>query len=159
MPIRPENKARYPKDWPAISMQIRERAGQKCEDCGIANYELGGRAPDGTWHKAEPTGDNGLRLTWPVPGELGPCEGYPHWLRIVRIVLTVAHLDHQPENCDPANLKAWCQRCHNRYDAAERRKGIKERKFAAAAVADFLTDPPPLHLGEMAGELNEGGGS
>ena len=33
-----------------------------------------------------------------------------------RIVLTVAHLDHQPENCSDSNLKAMCQRCHLRYD-------------------------------------------
>lgn len=31
MPIRPENKARYPKDWPAISKRIRERSGGRCE--------------------------------------------------------------------------------------------------------------------------------
>jgi hypothetical protein len=33
------------------------------------------------------------------------------------VVLTVAHLDHTPEHCDPSNLKAMCQRCHLRYDA------------------------------------------
>jgi len=32
------------------------------------------------------------------------------------VVLTVAHLDHQPENCDPANLMAMCQACHLAYD-------------------------------------------
>ena len=31
-------------------------------------------------------------------------------------MLTIAHLDHTPENCDPDNLKAWCQRCHLNYD-------------------------------------------
>lgn len=31
-------------------------------------------------------------------------------------VLTVAHLNHQPEDCRPENLKAMCQRCHLRYD-------------------------------------------
>lgn len=37
------------------------------------------------------------------------------------IVITIAHLDHTPENNDPDNLRAWCQRCHNRYDAPHRR--------------------------------------
>jgi hypothetical protein len=59
-------------------------------------------------------------------------------LRIVRIVLTVAHLDHTPENCDPSNLRAWCQRCHNRYDAAHRRDGIRRRARESAAVGDLL---------------------
>ncbi len=39
MPIRAENRARYPKDWKAISAAIRERAGHKCEWCGAANGE------------------------------------------------------------------------------------------------------------------------
>lgn len=141
MPIRPENQARYPKDWPAISRQIRERADQKCEECGVPNYEYGGRAPDGSWHKSLPLGEKLLRLEWPQPGNYAMCKGWPEPLRIVRIVLTVAHLDHQPENCDPSNLKAWCQRCHNRYDMAERRKGTAERARAARAAGDLFAVP------------------
>jgi len=99
MPIRPENKARYPKDWKQISLRIRDRAGNKCEDCGVENYSI----RDGS-----------------------------------KIVLTVAHLDHTPENCADENLKAWCQRCHNRYDAPMRRQGIRDRKRAAAAIGDLL---------------------
>jgi 5-methylcytosine-specific restriction endonuclease McrA len=33
------------------------------------------------------------------------------------VVLTIAHLDQQPENNDHANLRALCQRCHLRFDA------------------------------------------
>lgn len=133
MPIRPENRARYPKEWPAISHRIRfERAGNCCENCGVANHQLGGRTTDGQWHKARPTGETSLGLQWPEPGSEGWCDG-PNGtlrLRIVRIVLTVAHLDHTPENCADENLRAWCQRCHNLYDAKMRRAGIRERAFA-----------------------------
>ena len=38
-----------------------------------------------------------------------------------KVILTVAHLDHQPENCDYDNLMAMCQRCHLRYDAHHHR--------------------------------------
>ena len=39
MPIRPELRALYPADWPAISRRIRfERAGNRCEWCGAANH-------------------------------------------------------------------------------------------------------------------------
>ncbi len=31
--------------------------------------------------------------------------------------LTVAHLNHQPEDCRPENMKAMCAPCHLRYDA------------------------------------------
>lgn len=30
MPIRPENRARYPADWPRIRRQVREAAGNRC---------------------------------------------------------------------------------------------------------------------------------
>ena len=33
-----------------------------------------------------------------------------------RVILTVAHLDHDPSNNKDSNLKAMCQRCHLRYD-------------------------------------------
>jgi len=60
------------------------------------------------------------------------CEGSPaypdcrvenHSLHPVtgsKVVLTIAHLDHTPENCEPENLRAWCQKCHNTYDAPMR---------------------------------------
>ena len=39
MPIRPEERSRYPKDWKVIVAHIRERAGDKCEWCGALNHE------------------------------------------------------------------------------------------------------------------------
>lgn len=75
MPIRPEERDRYPKDWKAISRGIRkDRAGDRCEGDGC-----------------------------------GAINGQPHPLTSSRVVLTVAHLDHAPENCVDANLKALCQ--------------------------------------------------
>lgn len=40
MPIRPENKKRYPKDWKLRSYFIRFiRANNRCETCGAKNYQ------------------------------------------------------------------------------------------------------------------------
>lgn len=40
MPIRPENKARYPKDWKLRSRFVRfYRARNRCEWCGCENYQ------------------------------------------------------------------------------------------------------------------------
>jgi 5-methylcytosine-specific restriction endonuclease McrA len=103
MPIRAENKSLYPKDWKAISLSIRARAGNVCETEGC-----------------------------------GAVNGQPHPITGSNVVLTVAHLDHDPRNCDPSNLKAWCQRCHNRYDAPMRAAGIKSRLRASLAVGDML---------------------
>lgn len=93
MPIKPENKKRYPANWKAIRADILCRADNKCEFCGIENYTVR---------------ENGSR-----------------------VVLTIAHLDHTPENCNPDNLRALCQKCHNRYDAkhrAETRRKTNGRK-------------------------------
>lgn len=48
-------------------------------------------------------------------------ENYaPHPETGAAVVLTVAHLDHDATNNNMSNLRAWCQRCHNAYDAAYR---------------------------------------
>ena len=149
MPIRPEMKDRHPKDWPAISMRIRERDGNKCKWCGVPNHELGGRDSEGHWFKARPLGEKLLRLEWPKENETAWCyrplpggcwdKGpfYELRCRIVRIVLTVAHLNHKPEDCSDENLVALCQRCLLRYDAkhhaataaATRRKALNNREL------------------------------
>ena len=113
MPIRPENRARYPKDWKLISARIRfERAGGRWECTGQCGLDHEGRCD--AWH-----------------GDEHPQTGS-------KVVLTVMHMDHQPENNDEANLMAGCQRCHNRYDAPMRRAGIKKRAFAAIPVNDLF---------------------
>lgn len=53
------------------------------------------------------------------------------------VVLTVAHLDHTPENCDPANLKDSCQRCHNRYNQPRRNaEATRRRKLACGDLLE-----------------------
>jgi len=45
------------------------------------------------------------------------------------IILTVAHLDHNPENYDDDNLVSLCQQCHNRYDAGHRKQTRNKKKY------------------------------
>lgn len=47
MPIRPENKDRYPGDWPRVVDRIRRRSGNRCE--GSPDYP-GCRAANGEPH-------------------------------------------------------------------------------------------------------------
>jgi hypothetical protein len=141
MPIRAENRGRYPKDWKAISAAVRKRAGDRCEWCGIANGALGARRNDGAFLPAMLTKDG----TLPEPGEMAWCgsdETGKARTKVVRIVLTTMHLDHTPENCDPANLKSACQRCHNGYDAPVRAAGKRERFRARLALADLFAALP-----------------
>lgn len=113
MPIKPENKGKYPPNWKSeIRPAILERAENKCEFCGVVNHAIGARDGGGVWHdenSIHSMNNNDGWALWP--------DGFP---AMVKIVLTIAHLDHDPTNNDPANLRALCQLCHNRYDVAHR---------------------------------------
>ena len=60
----------------------------------------------------------------------------PHPATGSRVVLTVAHLDDDPQNNDPRNLRALCQRCHLAYDApihaAHARETWRRKRLARA---------------------------
>lgn len=133
MPIRPSEKHRYPTNWKTISLAIRERAGQRCEQCSAPNGTVIYRGENdnaGTYMLADGAvfdATNGKRL--------GMARGSEYDGRFVRIVLTVAHLDHQPENNDPSNLKALCQRCHFAYD---RQQHAKTRRSKGGKQPDML---------------------
>jgi 5-methylcytosine-specific restriction endonuclease McrA len=110
MPIKPENRHRYPANWPEVRAAILRRAGNRCEgiphypDCRAANHQ-------------------------------------PHPVTGSRVVLTIAHLDQQPENNDEANLRALCQRCHNTFDAPHRsRNAAATRRRLEGTKAQQIED-------------------
>lgn len=118
MPIRPENRALYPADWPEISRRIRfARAQGRCECDGRC----------GTGHHVRCTAAN-----------LGP-----HPVTGSRVILTVAHLDHDPTNCADSNLMAACQRCHLAYDAEHHRETRAATRRAAVEAAGQLALEDP----------------
>lgn len=122
MPIRPENKKLYPKNWKQIRKDILQRANNKCEFCGVDNYSEGYRDKDGNFIKSE-----GMQQ------EADTLDGE----KIIRIVLTIAHLDHDPQNNDYNNLRALCQRCHLRHDIEQHRQNrIKNKKLPLFEVQD-----------------------
>jgi len=50
----------------------------------------------------------------------------PHPVTRSKVVLTVAHMDHDKSNNADGNLKALCQRCHLRHDLPHH---INNRKY------------------------------
>jgi 5-methylcytosine-specific restriction endonuclease McrA len=44
-------------------------------------------------------------------------NGQPHPVTGSTVVLTISHLDHDPANNEPANLRALCNRCHLAWDS------------------------------------------
>ena len=110
MPIDYKN---YPENWKEISNDIRfNRAGSACECLG----ECGS-------HK-DP---------W-----CGGFHGHNHHITGSKVVLTVAHLDHDTKNNDYSNLKAMCQRCHLNYDkdhhARNAAKTRRKKRIAAGQL-------------------------
>lgn len=116
----PVDYSTYHPEWfTRIRPAILERAGEKCESCGVENgrhivrssenperylyfdfsVEYTYTYPNGRWIKLSE-----------VPEEY---SGDP-----IKVVLTVAHLDHDKGNNAYENLRAWCQRCHLNYDRA-----------------------------------------
>ncbi|GJE67637.1 hypothetical protein LNAOJCKE_4869 [Methylorubrum aminovorans] len=65
-------------------------------------------------------------------------------LRTTRVYLACAHLDHDPGNNDPKNLRALCQRCHILHDRAEH---LRQRWFTyryRKALGDLFLGPYPF---------------
>jgi 5-methylcytosine-specific restriction endonuclease McrA len=57
-------------------------------------------------------------------------NGEPHPVTGSRVVLTIAHLDHDTKHNDQANLRALCQRCHLTYDARHHAENAKRTRIA-----------------------------
>lgn len=76
--------------------------------------------------------------------ECGADNYRPHPETGSRVVLTVAHLDHNPANNAEGNLAALCQKCHNTYDAPKRHANRKHRQLRQAGQLHFAELPPPL---------------
>ena len=90
----PCDYSKYPPDWKQIRARILFRADNQCE-C---------------------EGECGLHRSDPAPRRCCERHGTPaKWAR-GRVVLTIAHLNHDTADNRPANLKAMCQRCPLRYD-------------------------------------------
>jgi hypothetical protein len=130
----PIDYSEYPPNWKTeIRPAVMKRAGEtrdewgdikyhaRCEDCGAPNHKLIYRpkkgmpdwklAPEG--HEADAMALDGVKFT--------------------KVVLTVAHLDHDKENHGVKidRLKALCQRCHLLLDKnhhAENRKYGRNHK-------------------------------
>ena len=102
----PIDYSKYPDNWlTEIRPRILKRANDMCEFCGVVNHSYVHKE---TREQTIQDDDDA-----------------------VRIVLTVAHLDHDEENPDVQDdrLAALCQRCHLRYDAPEKKRRRLEKKF------------------------------
>lgn len=123
----PIDYSRYPADWKEIVKRIRKRSGDKCEECGLENKSWVFSVP--FMMRDEETRRYKRRNIWFQMRADALREAKEEYMvREVRVILTVAHLDHDEENHEVSDdrLKHMCQVCHLRYDAKEKyRRSLK----------------------------------
>lgn len=139
MPIRPEFRHLYRgAAWRATRARILHRASNRCEQCAKPNGErifsatgctngahwMMWRTVGGTW-----INETGWRAH--VLDFVRLADAQVLRRREIRVVLTVAHLNHVPGDDRDDNLRAWCQWCHLMYDREHHRETRQIRKDAA----------------------------
>ena len=156
MPIGREAERRYPggslrsAEWLAIRAAILERAtitffGGRQGDAVRVHGASAGAITPGT--------PASLCVAGPHPRRARPMPGALHEQVLTRsparsVVLTVAHLDHDPGHNAPDNLRAMCQRCHNRYDMPRRRAHARLTRRARYATGDLFDAHPAPPRGD-----------
>lgn len=128
------DKSRYPKNWDAIAAQIKEQAGWICQQC-----DRPCRKPGESWEALETRLEG---TAWAedmyqsiYDEELGACSIW----KPNRFTMSVAHLNHTPQDCRAENLKALCSVCHLRYDARHHAQSVKTNKLRKREALGQLT--------------------
>ena len=133
MPIRPEFREFYGREWrTVVRPAILRRAGYKCEQCQKPNHAH-------VWVWSGPSGQYWTRVKgdgqlWHYCALGGGTGNFrlirDQWnqARQIRVVLTIAHLNHTPGDDRPENLMALCQWCHLNYDKVHHRETRATRK-------------------------------
>jgi hypothetical protein len=143
VPIRPDLRHFYGREWRTVTRpRILKRAQDYCEQCGVPNHAIVNRF-HGMWQASS--------WWWTAQGVPMPA-GTPFFMkgqRVVRIVLTIAHLDHTPGHDDDANLKALCQWCHLNFDQKLHTKNARETRLTKKDAARPLLTCSTLVLTAM----------
>jgi hypothetical protein len=134
MPIRADLRKHYGREWiKETRPRILARAKNRCERCGKPNrslvltasghYKLPGRRD--YWMFWRSTNDSIWTDQDGKPAEIIlPADR----VRMTHVVLTIAHVNHDPTDNSDDNLQAWCQWCHLIHDVAHHRESRGFRK-------------------------------
>ncbi|NEP56250.1 MAG: HNH endonuclease [Symploca sp. SIO2G7] len=128
----PMDRSLYPDNWDELALQIKTEANWCCSECGRPCRQPG------------ESFDAFLRRCWSPSLEMQypsyEMDGDQRVSKAGRFTLTVAHVDHRPENCHPDNLKALCAPCHCRYDLTQmgRKRVLKAERAGQLRLEDTL---------------------
>ena len=105
----------YHPDWKTkIRPDILQRDNNCCKFCGVKNLSIIHRTGKGIndW------------VYWPegMESEAWTLDG----LKSTKVVLTIAHLDHDKTNNEYDNLAALCQKCHLGIDLKHHMKNARD---------------------------------
>lgn len=113
----PVDWSRYPENWKAISLAIREREGWQCKWCGAIN--------------GQPHPDTGSKVVLTVAHLGAPhADGRPG-------------NKHEKLDVRPENLASLCQRCHLNFDRDEHMENAartRRRKKIETGQVTFVDD-------------------
>jgi len=105
----PIDYSKYPANWKTeIRPAILKRAGNRCEFCGVQNGSTVYRQKKSRCR--------------------GQSSSYSN-TKAVKIVLTVAHLNHDITDNRPENLRALCQRCHLTHDKEQHAQTRRRNRY------------------------------
>lgn len=126
----PCDYSKYPNNWKTeIVPRILKRAKNRCEICGLDNYSIVYSLR--FYMRNNENGRYGNRVIW--FRDARDAEKVHHIatgkINQVRVILTIAHLDHDEENWNITDdrLRAMCQYCHLNYDAKEKYRRACEK--------------------------------
>lgn len=77
----------------------------------------------------------------PMQPECRAENGGVHPVTGSKVVLTIAHMNHDETHADPDRCRALCQRCHLRWDAKHHAKNAaitRRRKSPQIDIEDFM---------------------
>lgn len=142
MPIRADLRHFYDRTWRLVTRpRILARAENRCEQCNVPNHSTVKRIR-GFWLEEGASWALGAFRRWRTAdggdwsAELDP----PGRRRKVRIVLTIAHLNHQAGDDRDENLRAWCQWCHLHHDLVHHAETRAIRKDAARPLLSSIEE-------------------
>ncbi len=141
----PIDYKKYPPNWATeIVPRIKERAGERCEICGLANGQTIHSVKIFCRYQYKKNGAyysryDSKQIWFRDLRDARKVKKIAQEIKPVKVVLTVAHLDHDETNHDVKDdrLMAMCQKCHLDYDAEEKYK----RSLKDPAQPQLLKDP------------------
>lgn len=96
------NKELYPANWlTVIRPAVLKRANYRCEVCKVVNGSMGFREDNGEFIELD---------------QITSIYAAAYKKKIIKIVISVGHVNHDTTDNRPENLKAWCQKHHLAHD-------------------------------------------